>query len=261
MDFGGGSGGSKKSPSAPPNLYGAAETMSDLQNQYIGQQTMQNRPNISTPFATEQWGVGPDGRPTLTTGFSGPLAGAATGIQNQIAGQAGTPLPTGEAGRQAASDAVYNQYASRLDPQWNQRQSALESQMVNQGLGDPFTGSGNAGASVAAGDFNRARNDAYTSAMRDAAVTGMGQQALSFQQDLAGRNLPFQQLQSLQGLTQTPGFNAAGQFQAPNYLGAAEAMGGFGAQNFAAQQAKKGNTFGGLGSLGGGIAGLIGRGG
>ena len=31
-------------------------------------------------------------------------------------------------------DAYYNQATSRLDPQWNQRQSGLESQLANMGL-------------------------------------------------------------------------------------------------------------------------------
>lgn len=250
MSFGGAQSNGKKSPPSPPNLYGAAEAQSDIQNQYIGQQTLANRPNISTPFANQQWTRGPDGSWQLSSSLAGPYGQAANALGNQIAGQAGTPLPSGEAGRQAATDAVYKQYASRLDPMWNQREEQERTQLINQGL-DPSSQA----AQTEMGNFNRARTDAYQSALRDAATAGMQQQALSFGQDVMGRQIPFQQLQQLQGLTATPGFNAAGQYQAPDYLGAAGALGQMGMQNFGAQQQKKGNTFGGLSSLGG--AGLM----
>ncbi len=253
---GGGGGGKKGGPPKLPDLYGAAEAQGRSSQDAINAQTAANRPNISTPFANQQWQRGPDGQWNMSNSLAGGLGDASGAIQNQIARQAGTSIPTGEEGRRAASDAVYQQYQSRLDPQWNQREDALRSQLINQGL-DPSS----AASSRASGDFNRARNDAYGGAMRDAAVTGMGQQALNFQQDVQGRQLPFQQLQGLQGLTQMPGFNAAGAWQPTNYLGAGLGMGSLGAQQYQASQNKKGNTFGGLGQLGGAIATRGGKGG
>ena len=72
------------------------------------------------------------------------------------------------AARQQTIDAINSQYASRLDPQFADAQTALETQLANQGIGvgsDAYT--------KAMESQNRSRNDAYQSAM-NAAITGGG---------------------------------------------------------------------------------------
>jgi hypothetical protein len=73
--------------------------------------------------------------------------------------------------RSRAEDAIYSSAASRLDPQWQQRQQSMESDLANRGI------SVNSEAySRAVGDFDRGRNDAYAQAQMNA-VTGGGAEA------------------------------------------------------------------------------------
>ena len=65
------------------------------------------------------------------------------------------PVADAEA-RQQTIDAINSQYASRLDPQFADAQTALETQLANQGIGvgsDAYT--------KAMESQNRSRNDAY----------------------------------------------------------------------------------------------------
>ena len=82
-------------------------------------------------------------------------------------GMPDAPVADAEA-RQQTIDAINSQYASRLDPQFADAQTALETQLANQGIGvgsDAYT--------KAMESQNRSRNDAYQSAM-NAAITGGG---------------------------------------------------------------------------------------
>ena len=118
--------------------------------------------------------------------------------------------------RDQAIEANYAQATSRLDPQWQQRGQAFQSQMANQGL-DPGTQAFDASQ----GNLDRARNDAYSSAMRGA--IGEGNQAQVVQQMQA--MLPFRQYGMLGGLM---GDRYAAQ------------MGGYGANQAAGQQGMQG---------------------
>jgi len=72
---------------------------------------------------------------------------------------------------QEVGDAIYNQFESRLDPQWEQTQNRAEIRMRNQGLqpGDQAFNDN---------QFNvdRAQNDAYQTA-QNSAITGAGAEA------------------------------------------------------------------------------------
>jgi hypothetical protein len=73
--------------------------------------------------------------------------------------------------RARAEDAIYRSATSRLDPQWQQRQQSLETDLANRGI------SQNSEAySRAMADFDRSRNDAYTQANLGA-ITGGGAEA------------------------------------------------------------------------------------
>jgi hypothetical protein len=73
--------------------------------------------------------------------------------------------------RQRAEDAIYQSATSRLDPQWQQRQQSMESDLANRGI------SQNSEAYTRAmEDFNRQRTDAYQQAQMGA-ITGGGAEA------------------------------------------------------------------------------------
>ena len=170
-----------------PNFAGLAE-----------QDTMNNRPDITTPWGSQTWGVGPDGRPTMNYSLGGEAQNALTGLQGNMASAAGYD-PT--QARDQAISSNYNQALSRLNPQWEQAGQAFTSGMANQGL-DP----GMQGYDAAAGNFGRSQNDAYTSAMANAIRQGNETQQVGIQQSM----LPFQQYSSLINASmQQPGFRGA----------------------------------------------------
>jgi hypothetical protein len=170
------------------------------------------------------------------TGFNGAardaLGGGIRDRLGQIGGQGA--LPTGQEARDQAITAAWDQSRSRLDPMWNQKESASRTQMINQGL-DP----GSQAFDTQAGNVGRDRNDAYSSAMANAIGQGTAAGNSIFQQGVTSQMLPYQQLGLLSGV-------ADGQYQ--NDL-----------QKYGADQAGKNGMLGGLGSLGGMIGGgLIG---
>lgn len=186
-------------PPATPDFRGAAE-----------QTAQANRPNVNGPFASQSWTQGPDGQWTMSNGFQGPLAGAAAGWGAQAQQAAGMGMPDPTQARNQAIGAAYDQATSRLDPQWAQRQEAMDAQLANQGL-DPTSEA----AQVARQQFGQARNDAYSSAMNGAIGQGTEAGSALFGQGMAARQLPLAQLLAMNQLQQTPQFH-----EGPNYLGA-----------------------------------------
>jgi hypothetical protein len=227
---GGGKGGGKggSAPSAP-DFMGA-----------VDRQTQANRPNQNTPFANSQWTQDANGNWTQNVGLSGGLGQAAQGYQQQMADQAGQPIMTGDQAREQAINAAYGQASSRLDPQWGSRATALESALANKGL----TPGGEA-YSAAQRDFNLGRNDAYTSAMNSAIGQGTEAGNAIFNQNLAQRQLPMQQLQGLQGLSGMPGAPGGG-----NYLAALLGQNSADLTRYGIDQAGKNSRLGGMASLG-----------
>lgn len=69
--------------------------------------------------------------------------------------------------RQSAIDAAYGQATSRLDPMWENKEESMRTRLLNQGLDPDSEASRNASA-----QFGRDRNDAYTSAQRNATLLG-----------------------------------------------------------------------------------------
>ena len=180
------------------------------------QQLANNRPDISTPWATQTW---QDGK--LQTSLNGGLGDAATALTQQAGqalanpfdfGQFG-PAGTGDTARDQAITGAYGQATSRLDPQWQQREAAARTQLLNQGL-DPSSEA----FRTEMGNLGMQRNDAYQGAMSGAIAQGTAagdsafrnnmmsrQQAIS--EALRGRTMPLENLQQLQGFLAMPGFN------------------------------------------------------
>lgn len=251
---------------APPDFTGAAQGQAAVGQNNLNAQTQTNRPNIFTDFGSQTWDQGPGGQWSMNQNLSSPMQSQLGGFQSGIGGILGNlntgPVMGGDAARDQAITGAYNQASSRLDPQWSQREEMTRGQLLNQGL-DPSSEA----YQQQMGSLGRERNDAYSSAMNNA--IGQGTQAGSavFNQNLQSRMAPFNMLQSLMGGQQqlgqgfqAPQFNAAGMAQAPNLLGALEAMGNYnlGSQGLANQAGQQnngmlGNLFGmggqGLGAL------------
>lgn len=125
---------------------------------------------------------------------------------------------------QDIADKAYSGLTSRLDPQWNQRKQALDTQLANQGIA-----SGTEAHRNALRDFDAGRNDAYQQAQTQA--YNLMPQALAMEQ--SARNQPLAELSYLrQGLSPTmPSFGGFAQqqgTQGADLLGAAQSQ--YGAQ-------------------------------
>ena len=122
-------------------------------------------------------GYDPGGQ--IQSGFSrGP--GLALGFDpgQAVQGHVGPQDLSGAYGR--AADASYGQAASRLDPQWAEKQQQLQDQLANQGLGvssDAYA--------KAMRDFGQQENDAYNQADFSAQQQGLNAENALFGQALA----------------------------------------------------------------------------
>lgn len=234
----------------PPDYKGATEDAARANKDAINQQTLANRPNINTPFGQQQWKQNPDGSWNMSNGFTGLLGNASNSLESQFANGVAQPFDNGTAAREQAINSAWDSARSRLDPMFAQQGEALQSQLLNQGL-TPDSEASNS----AMGNFARDKNDAYAQAMANAIRQGTEAQNMTFNQNMQARLAPLQALSGLQGLLATPNFNAAGSYQGPDYLGAANALGQFNAQDAAAQNQLWGGLLGAAGSLGGAAIG------
>jgi hypothetical protein len=193
-----------------------------------------------------------DSQQKLNQGLSGLATDQLGRIQGNIstpfnAAQQFGPTPTAnQADLQRASNAVYNQAKSRLDPQYAQQGEQLDAQLRNQG----FT-PGTAGYDAAEGNFTRAKNDAYTSAQNQAQATGTqaeaqqyGLSSSAYQQQIANalqqRELPLNEASALRSGTQvaSPTFGATPQ----TGVAPTDVMGAFGLQQSALNNAYNANV-------------------
>ncbi len=84
--------------------------------------------------------------------------------------------------RQRVEDAMYGRSSARLDPEWQSRKAALESDLMNQGFAR-----GSEGYNSAMGDYERQREAAYAGARNDAVMGGGQEQSRMFGDALAAR--------------------------------------------------------------------------
>ena len=167
------------------------------------------------------------------------------------------------ADRNAVTDAMYGQARSRLDPQWQQAENQDRARLANQGL------SQNSSAyQTEMGNFGRAKNDAYNSALNSAILSGAneqnvlfnqaGQQAAfgnqaaqqGFQNQAYAQNQPIDQFSALMSANQVQ--NPSGINYTPSMVGQTDVTGAYGlnmAQQNANYQAQMQNYSSGLGGL------------
>lgn len=255
----------------PVDYTGIANQQAQIGTQAVNQQTHQNRPDQVTNFGSTSWTIGPNGQPVQTTSLAGPLGGAASGLQQQFADLAKNPLDLsglpqvdyGDTARQQAFDATYNQMAGRINPEFQQRTDALETQLANQGL-DPGSEAGRR----ALREMRTAQGDALAQARGQAFGQGLQAQQQAFGQSMQARQnalaealrqrgLPLQEMAALQGMTQMPSFMGAGMAPTPELLQAAGMSQADAWRLLESQQQQMGDIFGGLGQLGGSLGGLF----
>lgn len=261
----------KGSAPPPPDYMGLGNQQAELQRQYLNEQTQANRPNQSTPFASSQWTRGPNGEWQQNVSLAGGLGESATALQGQLAEQMRNPLDfsglpelgSGESARKQASEAAYQQAASRLDPQWREVEEQNRTRLLNQGLAE-----GSEAYNKAMDRLSQQRNDAYNqanfSSIREGTAAGqalfgqnMAARNQAMQELLRARSQPLSELQALQGFASMPGFAQAGQAQAPNLLGAASQQDQANFMRWMQAQQGRADTIGGIMDLIGTLGPLI----
>jgi hypothetical protein len=258
----------KDSPSPPPapDYSGAAAATAAGNIDAARVATKANRVNQYTPYGSITYTPGQSGDPDLwRSDISLSPTGqklldysntAALGL-GQETGQAldrvsqGLAQPFDYGGVGDVSDAAYAAQTSRLDPQWNEREQQQRTILANQGLA-----AGGEAYDSAMRNFNQGRNDAYTQA-RMAAINTMPQ---SYQLAAALRSQPLNELNALRtgSQVQNPQFTPVPQqatTPGANYLGAAQAQGQSGMQQYHADVAAQNALTGGLFQLGGAVLG------
>lgn len=274
--------GGKSKPKAP-DYRGAAEETARANMEALEYQTQANRPRQITPFGETNWVQDADGNWTQTTtlapasqravdaqlGLTADRSELASGLYGRVENEFADPMDwsalpevTGGAmARQRAEDAIYGRSTSRLDPQWEQRESDMQAQLVAQGLrpGDPAY-------ERAMENMARDRTDAYQQAQYGA-IMGGGQEASrqyalesternrQLAEEMQKRGFSLNEINAIisgqqVGLPQMPGFQAAGRGQGPNYLGAAQAQGQFDMNRYSADQALRQGLYTGIAGLG-----------
>lgn len=161
-----------------------------------------------------------------------------------------------------AQTTAYNAAKERLDPQWAQQQSMLDTQLVNQGLHPGTEAYDNASRNL-----NFAKNDAYQQAQNAAYSQGLagatfGNQAQqqAYNQALQQRELPLNEISALMSGSQVqqPQFQnySSQQVGAAPTFGGAQAQGQYGMNAYNQQVGQQNALTSGLFSLGG--AGALG---
>lgn len=273
--FGGG-------PDVPdPNEVSAAESKANIEAARVT--AALNRANQITPLGSLTWSQTPGGQDSWTSKVIldprvqaildqqlaaqqklGTGLDSAASRVNALGDVQGIQLPGGamptanDAYRKQIQDAVYGQMASRLDPQFAQRESDLTSRLAAQGITQ-----GSEAYNREFSNFGRDRNDAYQTAMNNAFTQGeaaignqfgrdmstrqqgVGEAQTQFQSDLVGRGQVLNELQALRSNQQVAmpqfGSTQSGASVAPANVGANTWNSYNAGQAQATQQA---NTFG-----------------
>lgn len=158
----------------------------------IEEQAKVNRPNQEGPLRSTRFTKDEDGYWTERTEFSPELQG----LFDQRIGMVGedVPLydtPPDESFSQEGdrlSDATYEKYTRRLDPQFEKEQNDLTSQLANQGITQ-----GSEAYTKAMDDFGRRKNDAYSGARNESVGAGRQEQGRLFGQGMQSREQGFRQ--------------------------------------------------------------------
>lgn len=212
----------KSSPSAPPapDYKGAAEATAKSQqsSQYTpyGSQVYSQDPSSPSGYRSDI-SLTPQAQSALGSqlDLSAGMGNLASGYLPQVQQQYSQPMDSQSV--QDVSDRAYGAITSRLDPQWEARDTQNETKLINQGLRP-----GGEAYDNARREFSNSRNDAYQQANL-AAIQTMPQ---TYQLESSIYNQPLNTLNAIRSgaQIQNPQF---GQTPGANYLGAAQGQGNY----------------------------------
>lgn len=221
----------KQSSPPPPDYAGAARetAQGNLENARLA--TKANRVNYYTPYGNLTYSQNPNDQDLWSANVNldpsqqalldqqNRSAMGLAGLQDQAVGRVAQAQsnPFDFSSVQDVQDKAYSAYTSRLDPQWNQRQASLETQLANQGIAR-----GTEAWTNAMRDFNAGRNDAY----QQANIAAINTAPMTMQLATALRNMPLNELNALRTGSQVtnPTFSNVPQqatTAGPDMLGAA----------------------------------------
>lgn len=117
------------------------------------------------------------------------------GLKSFDSSKLGAAPTASEADYKQAQDALYNTFTSRLDPQYEQSQKALETQLINKGITQ-----GSEAWKNEIANFQRGKTDAYQTAQNNAVTGATGiEQAQFGMANTAYQNLVANMLNDVQG--------------------------------------------------------------
>lgn len=257
-------------PPPAPDYTGAAQATSQGSIQAAIANNLMAHPNIVTPLGSQTWantgtqnvpGFGEIPTQTQTVsmtpqgqrlyegqlGLSQGLLDTANSSLGQTQQSLGSPQDFSSV--QDIADQSYGMQTARLDPQWQQNESAQKTQLANQGLvpgGEAYDN--------AMRTFSQGKNDAYNQA-RLSSISTMPQ---TYQMSTAQRMQPLTELNALRtgAQPQMPQFQPT-QYsmgaQGPNMLGAAQAQSGYNQGLYNSQVGQQNSMMSGLMGIGGAL--------
>jgi hypothetical protein len=253
----------KQSAPPAPDYAGAAQATAQGNLEAARTATKANRVNYNTPYGSLSYSQNPNDQDLWTANVQldpsqqqlldqqNKSAAGLAGLQDQALGRVDQTLssPFDYGSVQDVQNQAYKSYTDRLDPQWGQRESALETKLANQGIAR-----GSEAYTNAMRDFNSGRNDAYSQAQ----VSAINTMPQTMQLASALRNQPLNELNALRTGSQVtnPTFSNVPQqatTAGADMLGATTA--GYNAQlgGVNASNAASGNFMNGLMGLGGSL--------
>ena len=168
------------------DYYGSITDQKEIEKELAHQQARINDPTFGA--SAQQFVNTLQGRQAETKDkFYGDVAPIQTALDmSGVSGIAG--LDDFGAERQRVEDALYSRQTARLDPQFQQQRTALETRLANQGI----TMTSNPAAYQQAMDnFERNKNDAYSAARNDSIGAAGGEQGRLFGQSMTARGQTF----------------------------------------------------------------------
>lgn len=181
----------QKLPSAPGQDF-ANQTMTDV-GEYI--------PNTKG-FAESSLGVVPQANDAFSSG----IANFNSTINTPFNFNSAPAMPTAnEATRSSVADSLYNQSASRLDPMYNQASSDLDSKLAAQGITQ-----GTDAYNREIDNLMRDKNDAYSTAMNTANMSGIDAMDSLFGMEMDARQQGVNETQAIRDQASKEATTAAG---------------------------------------------------
>lgn len=212
--------GIQDAPSAP-DYTGAANATAQGNLEAAKQATLANRVNQYTPYGSQTYSQNGDGtwNQYLNLNDTGnkllnadnntslQMAGLQQGAADRVGNTLNSAGPEAYDPWKSTNDATA-QIMSRVNPQLDRQQNAMETQLTNQGLQR-----GSEAWKNAETDFGYQRNDANQQAAIQGINMGQNQQAQQYQQQMTNRNMPMNELNALRTGSQVtnPTFNPVAQ--------------------------------------------------